>query len=470
MDQVPDDVLLMILKNIDFADILSCRLACKRLEGLAKHHDVWRERHFDSRTESGLASCGGNDTFCRWTCPVLRQAPVLESLLVATPALECSLLFTTRCAVHELQIEVRPGGSLHAALAIRHQEALGRLRHLSLRFDRPDAGADASILFETLAATCGLETLEISGYPTCLPSALSPHDCTVPRSALRSFSWNVAAQETAPHYNLVLARHATTLEEVGLTSYCALGAVFASSPSTAPLLAGTANLRILSCPLLPGLPAVAGCKSLREVKLYVMHQTQPDLHGAREFLRSADQLNKVTLQYVRAVSADEEAAHLVTALASSGLSKLECLIICNEAAGGGGTASDFPQLLPLLSALPSLSALRDLEVNTMIPDLLLGITPTTAPALRSLKLRVFKFDSLPCIHSWTHTDVIRSLLLANPSLELHLLCRPKYCPIIKPCVLCSMGCQHRLWTSKDISTEELVDVTWLVVSQKHIDH
>ncbi|XP_026287264.1 uncharacterized protein LOC113212673 [Frankliniella occidentalis] len=454
MEKLPDDVVLEILKYVDVGDLFACRLVCKRLERLCRSPYVWRHRYLrDEEDEDGAL------------CPSLRIAPCLSSIVIATPA-ECSLVFSTRCAVAKLRVHVHAGGSLHAALVIRNQEALGRLKELDV-FLFPGAGADARVLFETLAVTSGLGKVSIYGLPASLPYTSSPHDnveCVSSLgSSLRSFSWNVAiaSQHTAPHYNILLDRHAATLEDVQLTSFFGAGSVFASSALTAPLLARMASLRVLACHLLPGLPVVAQCESLREVKLYVTHpQTQPDYDGAAEFLRRADQLKAVLLLYRGNYGPGDDGVDLVSALAASGRSQVESLSIGNECRD-----DTFPQLQPLLGALPSLPALRDLLVDVMPQELLQAITPALAPGLRSLKLRVHQRDSLPCIHSWLHLDAIKSFLLANPSLELHLLSRPKFCTIVRPCTVCSLGCQYNLWKDSDPGGDY-----WLTVTCKDLDH
>ncbi|XP_052133193.1 uncharacterized protein LOC113213875 [Frankliniella occidentalis] len=135
LDQLPEDILAMAMSRLCVVDVLACRLVCKRLAGLAQHPDVWRHRHLDvdDYSKSARIEC----------CRVLRLAPCLREISTSvTTALSCrhADLRTTSCAARVLSIAVDMGGkcgpeeATKAVQVIKQQEALGRLRAVSLVF------------------------------------------------------------------------------------------------------------------------------------------------------------------------------------------------------------------------------------------------------------------------------------------------------------------------------------------------
>ncbi|XP_052119615.1 uncharacterized protein LOC127748784 isoform X2 [Frankliniella occidentalis] len=124
MEQLPDDVLLEVMRCLTVKDLFACRLVCKALGALALHPDVWRYRSFNADEDD-------NDNQL-WQ-PVLRLAPCLGALYATLPppVWGCLLVCTmTRCAVQKLSLTVYEGGCMHTAAMIRNQEGLGRLRLL----------------------------------------------------------------------------------------------------------------------------------------------------------------------------------------------------------------------------------------------------------------------------------------------------------------------------------------------------
>ncbi|XP_052120227.1 uncharacterized protein LOC113206979 isoform X2 [Frankliniella occidentalis] len=72
--------------------------------------------------------------------------------------------------------------------------------------------------------------------------------------------------------------------------------------------------------------------------------------------------------------------------------------------------------LALLSVLPRLPALQELSLDWHTDELLRGINPTTAPALRILSLHCGAVR--PCTPGPAHRDAFKSLFSANPSVKV----------------------------------------------------
>ncbi|XP_026278854.2 uncharacterized protein LOC113206817 [Frankliniella occidentalis] len=430
MEQLPDDVLIMVLQYVDLPDLFTCRLVSKRLGALAVTPAVWRGRRLLR------PQCA------RWICPVLRTAPSLSRLDLVIPAGEpgcCQLMLaSTRCAVTALNMLVYELGATQAALVIRRQEALGRLRVLTVVLLGVGA-AETSMLLATIASMPDLTWLSVTGTSASKPN-LDSHFSSVSTAALRCFRFQLWP-ESASFCNFIIAAHANALEEVHLV--CPdRGTSFATLTSMAPLLAGLPVLRELCCPMLPGLEAMADCKSLRELTLFVRPEDRPGAGGAATLLSRANQLRAVTLEYIPSASHPADVGvSLVLALAASGLSTVESLTILN------GWAA-MPQVQPLLTALPFLRSLRHLELSAPQDALLLGITPASAPALQTLALRYSKCAygvfMHPCAHSWLHYDEVNTLLSVNPELQL-LVARGSglYCKD-RMCATCQRGCHSKL--------------------------
>ncbi|XP_052120081.1 uncharacterized protein LOC113218339 isoform X2 [Frankliniella occidentalis] len=451
LDQLPDDVLLEVMQHLDLPALFTCRLVCKRLGFLALHPCAWRRR----RVDYGLR---------RWTCPVLRLAPCLESLelRVSSPGCHKLLSASTKCRVSELELDVESRrAASHACRIIRNQDDIGGLWGLTVVFKNCAPGDEAAALLAA-ASLCGPEELIVNffGYKsgpsrTSRTSVDSPvvHD-TESRSPLKRFSASCFCPQLEPVCNSILATHAHTLEQVLVGSAKVESASGGTSymTSVAPLLAGMPNLQDLECPLLPGLEAVAACDSITRVFLDMVPNTARAVRSAAEFLRRAKHLRDVTLEYCGHLDG-HLGVDLVLALASGrSRATVESLTFYL------GDLVDV--LLPsLLRALPSLPALRLLEVDDDSDELLLGITPDTVPVLESL--RILNFGYSPCAHRWLHRDSVNVLLSANPSLLLCPSYSDMFCPIdsgdeandsdsssdsfdVTPCKACAMGCHQGL--------------------------
>ncbi|XP_052132004.1 uncharacterized protein LOC127751859 [Frankliniella occidentalis] len=271
LEQLPDDVIVMVLQYVPVEDVLDCRLVCKRLCGLALHRDVWRHRSLEDDDEYAGA--------------VLHLAPCLDTLKV-TGRVPTLAVTTTRCAVASLELIAGPDESINVAeyaLAVRNQELLGRLRKLELNICLESA---ADVLVRTVAMCSNLESLEI--YED-FPDVTHPVVHGPPRPSLTNFRC-VVDENSASFVNTILAVHAATLEHVNL------GSGFDNEETTpANLLASMPRLCSLRCnKMVPGLNVVADCKTLRDVSFYA--NWEPDnIDVLSEFLRQATQLRRVHL-------------------------------------------------------------------------------------------------------------------------------------------------------------------------------
>ncbi|XP_026275523.2 uncharacterized protein LOC113204533 [Frankliniella occidentalis] len=413
MQPLLDDELIMVLQNVDVADLLTCRLVCKRLGGLALHPDVWRHRRLRCSLDPLHA-------------PTLRLAPCLgEAMLVLRDGSPTPLYTETECAMAGLRVFMSGDGKevlAKALLVVRNQLALGRLRSVSLVLDFEEV-VDVHELFDLLASTCELEEIEIT--IRCVmtarwePNSLAPP----PRPSLKRL--HCIRPDTHPFNLFMLKAHAATLEE------------FHFSPWGEWLpLPSMPNLRELEACAFSGMAALATCTKLRKAVLNVFW-TDPCGKDAEEFLRRAHQLQSVSLHYT--IRERGDALDLVLALAGRpGQSRLERLEIHDEHT----ECADYPHLPPLLAALPSLTALRHLELNAVVEGLAGSITPATAPALRTLRLTPVAGWKGVCAHAHLHKRSVQTLMADNPLVVLLMRARHFCLPEKYPCTTCALGCHQ----------------------------
>ncbi|XP_026273830.2 uncharacterized protein LOC113203388 [Frankliniella occidentalis] len=380
LKQLPDDVLVMVMQYVSMKDVLECRLVCKRFCGLALHRDVWRHRSLEDEEP-----CAG---------AVLHLAPCLNTLTwlygVRVPTLA---LTTTRCSVVGLILHSDKLAS-HApqyAMAVRNQESFGRLRRLELHSKNPLPDE----LLRTVASCSHLESLDVE-----VPSISHPVVYGPPMPSLKKFRCPLN-ENTVSFVHTILVGHAATLEVVDLW-WLTSGT---NKTTTATLLAALPRLRALFVgDSMMELEAVAACNTLRDVDIGIYDRNH--LERTAEFFRRAHQLRRVSLYNNTGDDTPEVCSVLLDGLVSSGQSRVERLAFLM-----------FENMRPLLGVLPSLPALRHLELDlqTQDPDdeLLKGITPVTAPALRLLKIAVSG-----CAHAWIHGDTAKALIAKNPSLHI----------------------------------------------------
>ncbi|XP_026293184.1 uncharacterized protein LOC113217485 [Frankliniella occidentalis] len=406
--QLPDDVLLVVMQLLDIAYLFALRLVCKRLGGLALHPDAWRHRRLHD-------TCG---------CAVLRLAPCLDAAVYGRDGkkhFHNSAFMATTCAVRHLDLFPEDNDYAAIALVIRNQEALGRLRSVKL-MAWPKSQGRFDVLLKTLVACSSvLESLDL--FISSKPYAMGPVLYGPPRSSLKCFRCETF-KDAESFFNTLLAGHAATLEEVDFS----VDSRHSISADTAALLLRMPRLRKLQCLVFPGMEVLAACKMLADVSLGVSLE-EGAIAGAVAFFRQANQLRVVSLDYTWLDYCDMKS--LPRALASSGRSLVERLTIDNF----------YGELQPLFGALPRLPALRVLSfLNSCMlrpcnadkmDELLLGLTPASAPTLRLLELSqepvvnpLFK----GCIHAWLHmhSDSLKKALAANPLLHI-LVQNPSVC-------------------------------------------
>ncbi|KAK3907452.1 F-box/LRR-repeat protein 7 [Frankliniella fusca] len=451
---LPDDALLEVMQYLHVADLLACRLVCRRLGALALHPQLWGHQRFPNKFSP------------RERAPVLRLAPRFGLLNLTVPLARPLTFFTTsKCAVETLWLGMRQStlqAGQEASLVIRKQEALGRLRRLYCRSSPadPDDPAEAAAgeveLLATLASTSQLEQLLVYGsWRGFTPSLveelrLSPFtEASLKLLRLKDCDPLSLSPAFPAFANHILSTHASTLESVDLNSH-PLSALN-SDLSTCSILAGMPKLSQLRCAPLSGMDALAECPLLRDVAFELKGESSAAARdAAAKFLRRAtQQLVKVELVYNATASTSlKTAVDMVQALAATGKSRVETLSLVHHEYSTGlfGTMDSPRWRQALLQALRSLPALSELAVTSkchrpgltgLETFLFLGITPAVAPALRTLKVQP---DEVRCAHGALHTEPVQRLLASNPALRLVVLARP----CNKKCDWCKVGCHPEM--------------------------
>ncbi|XP_052124741.1 uncharacterized protein LOC113206776 [Frankliniella occidentalis] len=424
MDRLPDDALLEVLKRLDVADLLACRLVCKRLAALALHPDAWRHRHV---VESGCL------------CPTLRLAPCLARLEVKVRSRRLTLkgrctqeYATTCCAAAQLHLTVEDYSEEDAALIIRRQGLLGRLKRLEVTWRDSSIALDDSVLLTAVASTSGLHVLRVR--LRFMPS--NKTDMSILTKNLLSIAVPCSIREfecggpggpgtIEPFVNYVLERHAAALETVDLLpDWCwTWGRNSSVSTSTAAQLAGLPKLRSLACHLFP---EVTACKTLRFLKLGLLKGSGL----VQGLFRHVEQLQEVALSMVYTeLSQSDVLSETILALTGS---HLKSLMVAYETTDAAPVAHNDRWSQALLSVLPLLPALQDLAVSWPTDQLLRGINPITSPALRRLILSCPERTGA-CPQALVHTGAVRDLFSANPSVCVGV--RPP-CPGVCNCMEC----------------------------------
>lgn len=412
------------------------RGVCREWRDAALHPGLWRTR------------CVRDDTLFSGNNieqePVLKLAPCVDTLMLSTDiALEHYglLAATTACAAANLTLCVWGCHNVAtAALALRNQAALGRLRKVSLSFTEEGLkSGGVADLYMVLHTTEGLEEAEIEleefSRGLSLPeAAYAPLPDRPAQSSLKQLTYTSGSSD--PHLELLLRSHAGSLREVKL--------VFVNNVPAA-VLAGLSSLVHLECPLLDDMPQLLTCPRLTSILL--RGRSDPDgtdqaARGARDFLRQATQLRKVQLYAVALPHKKALDVSLVEALAQSGRSEVEHLVL--EGTGRPGKKyKPSPCLLRLAAVLPGLPQLRHLQLDAIAPDdFFRAISPASLPALRNLVLRAPD----GCTHDWVHGPAVQSVLRRNPLLHLRCLFSRKCEPKQERCKWCLWGCHEVIKT------------------------
>lgn len=379
--QLPDDVLVSVMQYLNVEDLLNCRLVCKRLASLSLHWDSWRLRRI------------GDENSC--LCAELHLAPCAERLVFSN-RVHTKAYCATKCAAKELHLRILvPGaqgatcrrlGGLTAgprygycqfeyALVLRQQLANGRLRSLILEADACSGG---DIILQTLMSCNGLESLSVVGFASskriqrALPS----------QASLRFFRCQL--DKNMDYFcSHILSSHCDTLERVDLEA-CEIHYIPCEDILKAiTILPKLSKLSTLITTVFPGLlECLPACESLKDLLLYVQHHS---IERAAQLLR----LSSVKVSKLQLALEDECRIHnnATEDIMLQGLSWPEVRFL---------VLSNFIDMQAVIRALPRLAALLNLEVRLnihstqefdvigKIEDLLLGITPSTSPALQTL--------------------------------------------------------------------------------------
>ncbi|XP_026271608.2 uncharacterized protein LOC113201865 [Frankliniella occidentalis] len=456
VEQLPDDVLVMVMQHLQLVDLLACRLVSKRLGALAMHPDSWCRQSIDDYVfEDGPRVD---------TCVVLRLAPCVHSMRLSSCGQSSLRFITTRCAARSLSLTLRslqPDSNTEVfAQVVRNQLLLGRLRSVRLCFtervceELVTLGRGSDALLRTLAAATGLESLV---FDTEIPFAVDRLELAPAYPSLKKFHC-LLTREAESFVNTVLAGHAATLEDVALCpgrpfQYWVAYDKRTLGTATASLLAGMPRLRRLRCLVLPGLEAVAAVETLTDLSLVAFHLDSPE--AAVALLRRAKQLRQVSLLFLENMhSLRDGSKRILAALASQ--SHVESLTVSGK----------LPPLEPLARALPALPALRELSVlqGPMDGELVVvqSITPYATPALRRLELSWEELNCpRRCVHAWVHLDAVKTALTDNPSLHI-LLHNPGACSD-RNCQACAEDCHTEL---KRLTWKPSGGVSWATSEEK----
>lgn len=449
MSLLPDDVLLMVMEYLVEKDILACRLVCRRFRDLTEHRAVWRRREVSL---NGGASAVG--------LAPLRFAPCLSRLFVDVTCWrdDMRICASTKCAVSELLFVIGsknvPICLEQAGKILRNQEALGRLRELTILEETVKTAPRT--LVGDVERTSGL------GTSTAHVCDGAPEVCRrAPHPSLKTFRCFLdVEQAVVPFCEAVLSTHASTLEEIHLNT-----ADDFFWPSVPPILASMPNLSVLfGCPLSPGLGLIASCRKLESVTFYVPRVEPTAVQGVATILDSCRQLHFVYLTYSDEACVHNVGADLVLSLVSSGPSPVETLgILVDEE----DLALPLPMTEPLCRALPLMPNLVELTVSGLSPELLMTITPRTVPALSALYVFPTDNDIADCAHCCLHLDSVAIFLTKNPTISLHVFtvhfCHSEDGGL---CVFCANAVCHRTVWSEDVEDDRELD--WVLIP-RHLD-
>ncbi|KAK3913597.1 F-box/LRR-repeat protein 7 [Frankliniella fusca] len=296
MDLLPDDALLAVFSFLDLADLLTCRVVCRRWRDLAGHWDAWRHRTI--------------------SCRHLRLAPpCCYKLDLSGSWEEVGLLAATvACPAKDLEITIR-GITAHLALAslvVRHQVTLGRLRIISAYFEL--TSDDESELDREDFDSFDVFAKELSnGYVS--RDLHVTIECTVYYEAFGGLLKKLGAA----------VKEFRMLEEQVMCY-----------KNNYPPLDLLPNLSRLTTPISVSMECLQKCLSIKELDIwlpfYGLDSDQEDgmeeaLESVRTALRNATWITKVTLDYGNKQCYKANPRGLVESLGHSGNSELTYLKI-----------------------------------------------------------------------------------------------------------------------------------------------
>ncbi|KAE8746878.1 hypothetical protein FOCC_FOCC006438 [Frankliniella occidentalis] len=281
--------------------MLVCRVVCRHWCELVGHPDLWRRRTV-------------SDLLLRLPPPCCRKLVLSYGNLGRIGYLAS----TTACAATQLSItDLRVIDFHHAgdnfsslglaAIIVRQQASLGRLRKLSLSMtDQPE---DHNILFDLYAVALGIEGLQELEFTDVEAGAwvetswsakellLSSHpDWPVVQPSLQVLMINYVALPFEV-VELLLRTHAPTLKKLNT------GYVLSETNKLAGLVSSIPNLQELWCMPMEGLEQLLECHTLRSLRIVIpTYCKYPEtlgktLSSTRSLLNSATQLTHVAFDY-----------------------------------------------------------------------------------------------------------------------------------------------------------------------------
>ncbi|XP_034244676.1 uncharacterized protein LOC117647176 [Thrips palmi] len=420
---LPDDALLAVLAYLPPAELLGCRVVCRRLRDLCLHRHLWK---------SAAIGCE--------LLPALRVVPCLRKLSFVNPEQMVtlaqmkkmpSLLASTECVVAELEVRADvyfAGPEVPLATAmVKKFSALGGLRALRLSFFSLMDSHSLALLLKAALGVSGLRELGI-GLCSRIPSHPALWSLTLKRPSLTKLQYVGKL-----NYVLVqlLTTHASTLEDV---SVC-LG----TDHLPMNFLRMMPRLRSLECKA-DALSYSAALSNLNTLK-FINEDLPPDFpSSALDFLSQAPHLRSVSFPVPR-----KNHAAPLQALASSPSARfvesltLSCVGWDLDAIGVELAAN----IVPLFPSLQSLSLECWLHGDDL-DGFLQAVTPTSAPSLTSLSMNPPLGE---CAHGWLHSPAVQELLERNPRLHLRVLIRNQAeCR----CEWCGLGCHEELRKLDDL--------------------
>ncbi|XP_034237173.1 uncharacterized protein LOC117642760 [Thrips palmi] len=418
---LPDDALLAVLAFLSPAELLRCRLVCRRFRDLCLHPDLWRSVWL---SDAGLLRA------------VLRLAPCLGSMFLKDmffrPTLQAvaPLVPSITCAVASVTFMIQQQESVTLVIdLIRKLSALGGLRVVQL--DTLSEVHFPPAFFELIYGLKDLCELELRMQ--CSPPL---SDALLSTQAVKPSLTKLIYGYSADYFvQLLLRTHAATLENVCLMTGGQL-------PSALRTIVAP-NLQSLTCHLNSDLAYSEALSHVHKLKLIAFGE-YPFPPEALDFLRQSAQLRSVKLTFVKALPSPADPLFALAASPSApSLESLSLLCASDSLRAMAGVLARFPSLQTLtISILQSITYMS--ADAKLCDDFMRAVSPESAPRLTSLTLPPVK----GCIHSWLHGPAVQDLLARNPGLHLRADCDAMEFPAPHcDCHWCRWGCHQELKTA-----------------------
>ncbi|XP_034246411.1 uncharacterized protein LOC117648182 isoform X2 [Thrips palmi] len=398
----------------------------------------------------------------------------------ALPADMGHVLTTTACNVHGLECFADPYNTHLVIPIIERLGHCGRLTSLKVTFVPFGNGWEAALgtLLQHVLQTEGLHLLHVlivdedaSLQPVFPP--IPPHisDAAVPASLRRLHYEYENSGVLDPFLQLLLTRHAATLESVG---------VWTVDPRAGVLLSAMPHLRKLECLLQEDMRALALPPSLRTLDLDLcvhLETAEPGrVPGLEAFLHAAVvQLDELVLRCGRGSWTDDpEVVELVRCVGGARATGSVLRSLAFQSGRGHATVI----LSPLASALAHLPRLARLDIGCLPTAAFLeALDGAVLPELTELTVCLTSLRA--CEHRWMHSVEVRGLMGRYPRLHVVIQsvqykdgCQCKFCkmdchdvPTKGPCLIYShrrgsTSCEvnHKLTVGSEVCAEVCVNV------------